>query len=278
MDPKQCTIWPSLWHKSLRSRRKIQYWSSSSIFVSRSNRILDWNYERYWQICQRSHADPRGRESFWETRCKSETTIKTVINKWLGLCSYWAKTMDWHWNTGIQGSLWFSSVKIHHSITSTEPTSLSRRRWRSPSRPSYWWMQEKAIRQYRMLVRRDERFRQCSALAKWQMDISSGKRWRTVEKVTILLESELSSSIPVPSSNSGTFRKYYQSCIARQCTFTRRFYREYYSTSNRFTHSQKMFWPLITFRCNKTIPNQLINGVTAIGAKRKLTERHSLVN
>ena len=39
-------------------------------------------------ISQRSHTDPRGRESFWETRCKSETKIKTVINKWMGLYSY----------------------------------------------------------------------------------------------------------------------------------------------------------------------------------------------
>ena len=35
------------------------------------------------------------------------------------------------------------------------------------------------------------------------------------------------SSIPLPSSNSRTFRKYYQSCIARQCIVTRRFYRLY---------------------------------------------------
>ena len=34
-----------------------------------------------------------------------------------------------------------------------------------------------------------------------QMDISSGKKWRTEKKVPILLESELSSSILVPSSN-----------------------------------------------------------------------------
>ena len=36
---------------------------------------------------------------------------------------------------------------------------------------------------------------------------SSGKWWRTEEKVSILLESELSSSIPVPSSNPRTRRK-----------------------------------------------------------------------
>ena len=40
------------------------------------------------KICQRSNADPRGRESFGETRCKSETYIKTVTNKWLGLHSH----------------------------------------------------------------------------------------------------------------------------------------------------------------------------------------------
>ena len=123
--------------KNLQSLRKIQYWTSGSIFVSRSNRILDWHSERYWQICQRSHADPRGRESFGETRRKSETNIKTVINKWLGLYSYWTETTDWHWNIGIQCSLLFSSVKIHHSITSTQSKSLSRS-WRSsPLWPSF---------------------------------------------------------------------------------------------------------------------------------------------
>ena len=41
MHRKQCTILPSLGHESLQSIRKTQYWSSSSIFVSGSNRILD---------------------------------------------------------------------------------------------------------------------------------------------------------------------------------------------------------------------------------------------
>ena len=64
------------------------------------------------------------------------------------------------------------------------------------------------------------------------MDISSGKRLRTEEKISILLESELSSSIPVPPSNPRTFRKYNQSCIARQCTVTRRFYQCIYHVGN----------------------------------------------
>ena len=51
-------------------------------------------------------------------------------------------------------------------------------------------MQEKTIRQYWILVRRDEEgLRQCSALVNRQMGISSGERWRTQEKVSILLES-----------------------------------------------------------------------------------------
>ena len=60
-----------------------------------------------------------------------------------------------------------------------------------------------------------------------KMDINSGKSWRTKEKVSILLGSELSSSILVPSSNSRTFRKCHQSYIARQCTVSRRFYWAY---------------------------------------------------
>ena len=61
------------------------------------------------------------------------------------------------------------------------------------------------------------------SLEKWISVVQ--KRWKTEEKVSILLESELSSSILVPSSNPKTFRKYNQSCIARQCNVTRRFYR-----------------------------------------------------
>ena len=71
-----------------------------------------------------------------------------------------------------------------------------------------------------------------NAFVDWKMDISSGKRWRTEEKASILLESELSSSLPVLSINSRTFRKCYQSCIARQCTATRRFYRVFYQFGN----------------------------------------------
>ena len=72
-----------------------------------------------------------------------------------------------------------------------------------------------------------------SALVNGQKDISSGKRWRTKENVSMLFESELSSSFLVPSSNSRTFRKYYQSCMARQSIVTRRFYRVSFSRRKR---------------------------------------------
>ena len=85
VDPKQWTIWPSLGHKSLQSPWKIQYLSSGSISVSRSNCILDKNCELYWQICQRSHADLRGRKSFGvKPAAKARLNISTFINKWCG--------------------------------------------------------------------------------------------------------------------------------------------------------------------------------------------------
>ena len=65
------------------------------------------------------------------------------------------------------------------------------------------------------------------------MDISSGERWTAEEKVSILLESELYVEIHVPSRNPRTLMKKNQSCIARQCTVTRRFHRVYLSRRKR---------------------------------------------
>ena len=65
-----------------------------------------------------------------------------------------------------------------------------------------------------------------------KMDIISGRRWRTEEKVSILLEPELSSQIPIPSSNPRTFRKYNQSCIARQCIVTEGYTQKIYHVGN----------------------------------------------
>ena len=59
------------------------------------------------------------------------------------------------------------------------------------------------------------------------------ERWRTEEKDLVLLESELSSEILVLSSNPRPFGKYNQSCVTRQCTVTKSFYRVFLSRRKR---------------------------------------------
>ena len=54
-------------------------------------------------------------------------------------------------------------------------------------------------------------------------------------KLDVPREIELSSIIPVPPSNPWTFRKYNQSCFARECTVTTRFYRICSSRQKRKT-------------------------------------------
>ena len=149
---KQCTIWPSLGQKFAINTEDTVKFKFQSLFKDQTE---SWSRNvNDSDICQRSDADPRGRESFRETTCKSKTNTGTVINKWLGLYSYGTETMDWHWNTGVQGSSLFSSVKIHYPIASTQSTSLWRIRCRSPLWPNYWLVQEKAIGRYKILVRR----------------------------------------------------------------------------------------------------------------------------
>ena len=154
VDPKQCTIWTSLGHNSLQQTRKIQYWSSGSIFASRSNRILDSNCEWYWQICQRSHADPRGRVSFGETRCKSETNIKTVINK---RCDETQESND---------PCCFQVSKFITRLLRHSQKGSSRRWWKSPLWPSYWWMQDKDF------VNAPH-----WSIENWVSDVGNGKNW-----------------------------------------------------------------------------------------------------
>ena len=107
--------------------------------------------------------------------------------------------MDWHWNVVIK-CLLFSSFEIHHSTTTTQSKSSSRMWWSSQWWPSYWWKQEEAIRQYWILV------------SEMKKDFVNAPHWSiengNQEKVSMLRESELSSSILVPSSTSRTIRKY----------------------------------------------------------------------
>ena len=236
VDPKQCTISPSLGHKSLQSP------SEDTVLKFRFNlsfKIKPYLGSELWTVLtnmsEKPYRSKRKRKLRRNPRCKSETDIKTVINKWLGLYSHSAETMDWHWNTGTQWSLLFSSVKIHHSITSTQSKSLSRRKWRSPlhdqvideckkkqSDNAGYWSDE---------MKKDFVNAPHWSIEKWISVLSKGGGQK--RKVSIFLESEISSSILVPSSNPRTFRKYNQSCIARQCTVMRRFCRVYLSRRKR---------------------------------------------
>ena len=118
----------------------------------------------------------------------------------------------------------FYSDKAEKFGSTTQSKSLSWSWCRSPLRPKYWWMQEKAIRRYRILVRRDDAaLRQCSVLVNCQMVFSSGKRSRTEEKVSLLREPRNILRSSCTFEHPRTFREYHQSCIARHCTVTWRF-------------------------------------------------------
>ena len=121
--------------------------------------------------------------------------------------------MDRYWNTTITRSLVLWSVKSYHPIATTWPVSPSKKRRSKPLQRHHWRVQEEEVRR-------------CFAMVTWRLDINSSNRRRSEENISILLESKLFQSIPVPSSNSRTFRRQCcWSCIARQCIVTERIYR-----------------------------------------------------
>ena len=91
MDPKQCTSWPSLGHKKFAIATEDTVLNEVQVQVQSlfQDQTVFWirTVNRIDKFVREAYADPRGRESFVETRCKSETNIKTVINKWLGFSS-----------------------------------------------------------------------------------------------------------------------------------------------------------------------------------------------
>ena len=60
------------------------------------------------------------------------------------------------------------------------------------------------------------------AMVTWRLEIKTGKRRRSEEKISMLRESKLFQSTRVPWSNSRTLRR---TCVARQYTVTERIYR-----------------------------------------------------
>ena len=107
----------------------------------------------------------------------------------------------------------FWSVKSHLSIATTWRISSSKKRRSNP------------VQRYHQRVQEEE-VQWCFAMVTWRLDIKTGKKRRSKENISILLEYKLFQSIPVPSSNSSTFRrKCYWSCVARQRTVAERIYR-----------------------------------------------------
>ena len=88
VDPEHCTIWARLGHKcAITTEDTVLKFKFNLCFKIKPYLGLEIvngvdNFVREAMPVQ------RGRGSFGETRCKGETNIKTVINKWLGLYSY----------------------------------------------------------------------------------------------------------------------------------------------------------------------------------------------
>ena len=197
MDPKQCTIRPSLGHKSL------QCWSSSSIFVFKIKPNLGLEL---WTVLTNLSEKP----------CRSKRKRKLRGNP--------LQKRDQHWN---------SHQQVIGTLLLWNGDNGLTLKYRNPRILIVFKCQNSFLDYFGTVNKLIEKKMQESITTKWQMDISSGERWRTEEKVSILLESGPYSEILVPSSNPRTLGKYNRSCIARQCTVTRRFHRVYLSGRKR---------------------------------------------
>ena len=143
--------------KSLQSIRKIQYWSSSSIFVSRSNHILVENCERYWQICQRSHADPNGKRKLRGNPLQRQDKYWNRHQQVVGTLLLWNK------DNGL--TLKYRNPKILTDLKSpdslldffdTVKKLIEKKVQESITTKLLMNARKKAIRRYRILVRRNE--------------------------------------------------------------------------------------------------------------------------
>ena len=211
MDPKQCPIWPNLGQKSLHQIQKIQYWSSGSVFAQRSNRILDENCERYWQICQISFPIQEEEKASGKPAAKARPILKP------------SSTSGWDF-TLIEQRQWidieiqeFRNPKILIVFQLSKFITRLLRHGQQVNREEDAGVHnDQVIDECKQKLSddsgywSDEMEKQFANAPYWsreKWESVLAKRWRTKEKVSILLESELSSSILVFSSNSRTFRK-----------------------------------------------------------------------
>ena len=226
LDPKQCTIWTNLGHKSLQSTLEGTALKSkfNLCFKIKTNLGLElWTVID--KICQRSHADPRGRESFRGNPLQKQDQYWNRHQQVVG--TLLLRNRDNGLTLKYKNPRILIVFKCQNSLLDYFDTKnkLIEKKMQEFITTKSRMNAGKNVRRYRILVRWDDAaIRQYSALVNSSMDIRSGKRCRTEEKVSILRDFEFSSEIPVPSSNLRTFRKYNQSCIARRCGFTEYIY------------------------------------------------------
>ena len=235
VDPKQCTIWPSLGHKSLQSLRQIQYWSSSSICcIKKIKPYLGLFVNGIDTFVREAMPIQEEEKASKKPAAKARPILKpssascwdcTLVEQKQWIDTETQESKDPYC---FQVSKFITRLLRHSQKVYREDDGavhydqvVNECKEKQSDNTGYWSDEMK------------KHFVNASALVDRKIGISSGKKRRTKEKVSILLGSELSSSIPVRSSNPRRFRKYNQSCIARQCTVTRRFYRVYLSRRKR---------------------------------------------
>ena len=173
----------SLEHKSLLSWWTIQYWSSSSISISRQYRFLGQKCEWRWPTAKEEDiasgnpiAEARPRQK--PTVTLTSVSIPVLERKWIDIETQRSHDHKCH---GVS--------KSNHPTATTWSVSPSRQRRSDPLQWHHRRVQEAEVRR---------RF----AMVTWRLDINSGKRRRSEDKISILRKSTLF------QSNSCTFEQF----------------------------------------------------------------------
>ena len=167
--------WSRIGCESMSSRRTLWSWYHVWIVVWRPNGFMGSDCEWYQQIRHRNVSrNPYRRWSVhWHREACGKDQAKTQTNVNQSNSNQW-KEVDRHWNTTIR-SKFFWSVKIHDQNAATWSVDSSRSRWGS----EFWRLDRHAEGKICWVFVMDSR----------QLGKVSGKKRRTKEKVSILLES-----------------------------------------------------------------------------------------
>ena len=227
VDPKQCTTWPSLGHKSLQDTRKVL--KLKFHLYSKIKAHLQ-GCERCRKVRQRGNADPR-RKSFGDKPAAEARPIlkPSSTSNWNFIPLGQKKWIDFEVKRFkdpycFQMSKFTTQLLRHEEVGREEDAGVPCSRIVDKSKEvlsddSRYWSDE--IKE-----------KMCMA-PYWSADKwrdGSVKKWWTEEKVAALCETKVSRKTLKPSSCSRSFRKRlfwkcsYPYCIARQCTVTKGVY------------------------------------------------------